>query len=75
MKKKTLLRTCLFALVVALGSLTPAISDLFVSKPLEAGPCPRIGCPSGFCKQDSDCTAAPGGICDHFCPSMGCCVY
>jgi hypothetical protein len=72
MKKKTLLRTGLFALAVALGSLTPAVSDLFIPKTLEAGPCPRIGCPSGFCKQDSDCGV--GGICDKFCPSMGCCV-
>jgi uncharacterized membrane protein len=69
MKRNTLLRTAL-AFALALGSML-----LSAPAPSEAGPCPRIGCPSGFCKQDSDCTAAPGGTCNHFCPSMGCCVY
>lgn len=70
MKKSTLVRMALLVLALTLGSL-----ELFVPKEAQAGPCPRIGCPSGFCKQDADCTAAPGGTCNHFCPSMGCCVY
>lgn len=54
----------------------PAALELFTPEPLLAGPCPRIGCGgSTMCKQDQDCTAFPGGVCNKFCPSMGCCGY
>jgi hypothetical protein len=54
----------------------PALAELLTPAPQPAGPCPRIGCvDGGFCKQDRDCTAAPGGVCNLFCPSMGCCSY
>jgi hypothetical protein len=70
MKKATLVRG-LFALTLALGSL-------FVPGSTEAGPggpCPRPNCTTSFCTGNSDCTAAPGGRCDHFCQNLGCCVY
>jgi hypothetical protein len=54
----------------------PTLDELFTPPAEPAAPCPRIGCGGDqFCKQDRDCTAAPGGVCNLFCPSMGCCSY
>lgn len=69
MKSTTLVRG-LLALALVLGAWAlPGIA--------EANPnlCPDIGCFSGYCRTASDCTAAPGGTCNLFCPKRGCCVY
>ncbi|HKH49592.1 MAG TPA: hypothetical protein VKM72_33440 [Thermoanaerobaculia bacterium] len=53
----------------------PAPLDLFTP---EAQPmvCPLIGCVNDqYCRRDRDCTTAPGGVCNLFCPTKGCCAY
>ena len=56
---------------------TPAMEiDLFAAEPQPAAICPLIGCVDGqSCRRDRDCTAAPGGVCNLFCPTRGCCAY
>lgn len=61
--------------------MTPAAkpaaeSDLFTPKPQPAAICPLLGCVNDqYCRRDRDCTAAPGGVCNLFCPTQGCCAY
>lgn len=53
----------------------PAV-DLFLPTPQPAAICPKIGCVNDeYCRRDRDCTTAPGGICNLFCPTQGCCSY
>jgi hypothetical protein len=53
----------------------PAV-DLFMPAPKAAAICPQIGCVNNeYCSRDRDCTTAPGGTCNLFCPKQGCCVY
>jgi hypothetical protein len=60
---------------VAESTQPPAIG-LFMPDPKPAAICPLIGCVNDqYCRRDRDCTAAPGGACDLFCPTRGCCVY
>ncbi|HYO14746.1 MAG TPA: hypothetical protein VE685_16255 [Thermoanaerobaculia bacterium] len=43
---------------------------------VEAAICPEIGCVNDqYCRRDRDCTAAPGGVCNLFCATRGCCSY
>jgi hypothetical protein len=67
------------ALAVAGEAQAPAALDLFLPEALQAAPspCPLIGCldDNGYCRRDSDCNAAPGGVCNLFCPRQGCCGY
>jgi len=64
------------ALAVAdAAQAAPAPLDLFTP---EAQPmvCPLIGCVNDqYCRRDRDCTTAPGGVCNLFCPTKGCCAY
>lgn len=54
----------------------PAALDLFTPEALPAAICPKIGCVNDqYCRRNSDCTAAPGGVCNLFCPTQGCCAY
>jgi hypothetical protein len=54
----------------------PAIADLFTPEPQPEAICPLIGCVNDeYCRRDRDCTAAPGGVCNLFCPTRGCCSY
>lgn len=53
----------------------PAV-ELLVPQPQPAALCPLIGCvDDDFCRRDRDCTARPGGVCNLFCPTRGCCSY
>lgn len=73
--------------VAVAGDLAPAmtpaapatsveLSDLFAPAPQAVAICPRIGCVNEeYCRRDRDCTTAPGGVCDLFCPTQGCCTY
>jgi hypothetical protein len=56
---------------------TPAVEiGLFTPVPQPAAICPLIGCVNDdYCRRDRDCTAAPGGVCNLFCPTLGCCSY
>jgi len=69
------------AAVSELLLMTPAAKpaaeiDLFTPKPQPAAICPEIGCVNDqYCRRDRDCTAAPGGVCNLFCPTRGCCAY
>jgi hypothetical protein len=50
--------------------------DLFLPASQPAAICPLIGCVNDqYCRRDRDCTAAPGGVCNLFCPTQGCCSY
>jgi hypothetical protein len=52
------------------------VVQLFVPQPQPAAICPLIGCANDeFCRRDRDCVAAPGGVCNLFCPTRGCCSY
>ena len=54
----------------------PPTVDLFAPEPQSAAICPLIGCANDeYCRRDRDCTAAPGGVCNLFCPTKGCCSY
>src|SRR5262245_37984943 len=54
----------------------PTTVDLFAPEPQPAAICPLIGCVNDqYCRRDRDCTAAPGGVCNLFCPTRGCCSY
>ena len=67
---------------VSAPAMTPAVQaspelfDLFVPAPQAVAICPKIGCVNDqYCRRDSNCTAAPGGVCNLFCPTQGCCTY
>lgn len=63
------------ALLVTDAAQTPAVPDLFTPEPLPLV-CPLIGCVNDqYCRRDRDCTTAPGGVCNLFCPTQGCCAY
>jgi hypothetical protein len=54
----------------------PVAIDLFTPEPQTAAICPLIGCANDqYCRRDRDCTTAPGGVCNLFCPTKGCCAY
>jgi hypothetical protein len=54
----------------------PAVNDLLAPAPQPAAICPLIGCVNDeYCRRDRDCTTAPGGVCNLFCPTQGCCSY
>ena len=54
----------------------PLELDLFAPAPQAVAICPKIGCVNDqYCRRDSNCTAAPGGVCNLFCPTQGCCSY
>ena len=54
----------------------PTVADLFAPEPQPAAICPLIGCVNDeYCRRDRDCTTAPGGVCNLFCPTRGCCSY
>jgi hypothetical protein len=54
----------------------PAVTDLFAPAPEPVAICPLIGCVNDqYCRRDRDCTTAPGGVCNLFCPTQGCCSY
>jgi hypothetical protein len=60
---------------VAQAAQPPAV-DLFMPDPKPAAICPLIGCVNDeYCRRDRDCTTAPGGTCNLFCPTQGCCAY
>lgn len=42
--------------------------------PLFAALC-TVGCVDTSCRRNSDCTAAPNGVCVFACPKVGCCSY
>jgi len=42
--------------------------------PLFAALC-TVGCVNTSCRRNSDCTAAPNGVCVFACPKVGCCSY
>ncbi|HEX9944497.1 MAG TPA: hypothetical protein VGG03_21000 [Thermoanaerobaculia bacterium] len=61
---------------VADASQAPAAADLFAPEPQPAAICPLIGCVNDeYCRRDRDCTTRPGGVCNLFCPTRGCCSY
>lgn len=71
MKRKALLRFIPLALVMVLSSF-----GAFMPQPAEAAICPEIGCVNEeYCRRDRDCTTRPGGVCNLFCPTKGCCSY
>jgi hypothetical protein len=58
------------------GTTAAVETDLFTPEPQPMAICPLIGCVDGeSCRRDRDCTAAPGGVCNLFCPTRGCCSY
>ena len=64
------------ARVATPAPLAPAVADLFAPAPQSAAICPLIGCVNDeYCRRDRDCTTAPGGVCNLFCPTKGCCSY
>lgn len=71
MKKKALLRSIPLAFVLVLGA-----TGAFTPKAVEAAICPEIGCANGeYCRRDRDCATRPGGVCNLFCATQGCCSY
>lgn len=52
----------------------PAEAGLFTPEPEAVAICPEIGC-FEYCRRDRDCTTSPGGVCNLFCPTQGCCSY
>jgi hypothetical protein len=60
-------------LPVAGVAVTP-LEELLTPAPAPQAIC-RFRCPTTECHRDSDCTAAPGGVCTTVCPSQGCCSY
>jgi hypothetical protein len=74
-----------FAAVLALGLMSVTglafsgdLAPVGVQAP-EAQPaaiCPLIGCVNDeYCRRNQDCTSAPNGVCNLFCPTKGCCSY
>ena len=64
------------AFAVAEAAQAPAPLELFMPESQQAATCPLIGCVDDqYCRRDRDCTAAPGGTCNLFCPTRGCCAY
>ena len=62
--------------VPAVAAVQAPAVDLFPPAPQPAAICPLIGCANDqYCRRDRDCTAAPGGVCNLFCPTQGCCSY
>jgi hypothetical protein len=60
---------------VQIQAAQPAV-ELFAPQPQPAAICPLLGCVNDdYCRRDRDCTAAPGGVCNLFCPTQGCCAY
>ncbi|HKV10626.1 MAG TPA: hypothetical protein VJ725_20965 [Thermoanaerobaculia bacterium] len=54
----------------------PLELELFTPAPQAIAICPKIGCVNEeYCRRDRDCTTAPGGFCNLFCPTQGCCSY
>ena len=73
--KKTLRFSILLILTLVPG-LGIAAADLSTPAPQAAAICPLIGCVNDeYCRRDRDCTTAPGGVCNLFCPTKGCCSY
>lgn len=73
--KKTLRSSILLVLTLVLG-IGMAAADRFAPVPRPAAICPLIGCVNDeYCRRDRDCTTAPGGVCNLFCPTKGCCSY
>jgi hypothetical protein len=61
----------LLLVLLALTGMTAA-----APAPAEAAICPLIGCvDDDYCRRDRDCDARPGGVCNLFCPTRGCCGY
>lgn len=64
------------ALAKAEAVQAPTPLDLFTPESQQAAICPLIGCVNDqYCRRDRDCTTAPGGTCNLFCPTRGCCAY
>lgn len=73
--KKTLRSSILLILTLMFG-LGMAAADWFAPAPEPAAICPLIGCANDeYCRRDRDCATAPGGVCNLFCPTRGCCSY
>jgi hypothetical protein len=57
-------------------ALAPLALELFTPEPQAVAICPLLGCVNDqYCRRDRDCTTAPGGVCNLFCPTRGCCSY
>jgi hypothetical protein len=64
------------AVAPACEAQAPTVDDLFTPEPQVVAICPEIGCVNDqYCRRDRDCTTAPGGVCNLFCPTRGCCSY
>lgn len=62
--------------LVATAPQAPVTTDLFTPQAETKAICPLIGCVNDqYCRRDRDCTTAPGGVCNLFCPTQGCCSY
>ena len=62
--------------LAAIQAPTPEAAGIFAPAPQPAAICPLIGCANDeYCRRDRDCTSAPGGVCNLFCPTLGCCAY
>jgi hypothetical protein len=60
---------------VADAAQAPQVVGLFTPEP-QPTVCPLIGCVNDeYCRRDRDCTSAPNGVCNLFCPTKGCCSY
>ena len=71
MNRKALLRSIPLALVLAFGA-----TGAFTPRTVEAAICPEIGCVNDeYCRRDRDCATRPGGVCNLFCATRGCCSY
>ena len=67
---------CEAEIVVPAAAPAPAVASLFAPEPQTEAICPLIGCVNDqYCRRDRDCTTAPGGVCNLFCPTQGCCSY
>jgi hypothetical protein len=54
----------------------PVPAGLFAPQAEEKAICPLIGCVNDeYCRRDRDCSRLPGGVCNLFCPTQGCCSY
>jgi hypothetical protein len=63
------------ALALQIPADAPDLSLGLPVTPVPAAPPCRIRCPTTWCQSDSQCTAAPGGVCTPVCISRGCCSY
>ncbi len=67
---------CVAELSASASGPAPAVTHLLAPAPQPAAICPLIGCGNDeYCRRDRDCTTAPGGVCNLFCPTRGCCSY